>query len=130
MRCMGIDDEIIKQRIRQIRHFLEVEHAHRGATILWQSKEDFGLSGDFDVLEDLFGLVYESSNHYNLCTFICWQMDDKKNQRLNAITENMMGPFEDLKGIKEEHILALNAFRKSIETIKWLRQNVKGGIIL
>ena len=55
-------------------------------------------------------------------------MDDNQEQSLSAITDDLIDPFDDLKEFTEDQMNALKAFGKSLRTIIWLKENVKGCI--
>jgi hypothetical protein len=62
----------------------------------------------------------------SLLHLIFSQVADARQNCLRDITEAIMEPFNVLKDIREEEISALHAFGKSLHTIHWLRENVKG----
>ncbi|ELU09101.1 hypothetical protein CAPTEDRAFT_223578 [Capitella teleta] len=106
---MGLEEETAKHRAKQMEHFFHLKYLHKGATLITECKEVFALKGDFTTLQNLIDL-----------------MEDAQDQCLDAITEDMMEPFEEIRHITDQQNQALQAFIKSERTITWLRNNVKG----
>ncbi|ELT95387.1 hypothetical protein CAPTEDRAFT_208661 [Capitella teleta] len=106
---MGLEKETAKQRVKQMDHFFQLKDLHDGAALITKCKEVFQLTGNFTMLETLINLK-----------------KDEEEQSLNAITEDMMEPFDEIKCITEVQKQSLRAFMKSERTISWLRENVQG----
>ncbi|CAH3163087.1 unnamed protein product, partial [Porites evermanni] len=107
----GVEESDLYHRIDQIKQSLKLSECSDAAEVVLLFKNEMGLEGDFQGLEDFHDQIEESFDR----------------RTLDTISEGILEMGKDLEQLAREKIDCLKTVIKCKEYIFWLREELKGG---
>jgi len=104
----GGTKKVANERLQQVKNYHELDRYRRGAELMSRLKGNFGLTGDFTMVESLLNLVQD------------------KTRPLKCVTDELVHSGKQLEEITDKKMECLDVFLKNKKFADWLKKSLSG----